>query len=92
MAHRKEEGGWHVWITGSVGAGGEGAGEPKAGDNGGQDEVGLGEASHRLKGFPTICWRSAVFESSDARKEEVRVRDQCLASLGNVEKRSLGEL
>lgn len=59
MAHRKEEGGWHVWITGSVGAGGEGAGEPKAGDNGGQDEVGLGEASpggvsHYLLALPCL--------------------------------------
>lgn len=65
MAHRKEEGGWHIWVTGSLGAG-----EPKAGDKGDQDEVGLGEASHHLEGFPTICWCS--FCLCDSRWRERR--------------------
>lgn len=83
MAHRKEEGGWHVCIRGSVGAG-----EPKAGDKGDQDEMGLGEASHHLEGFPTGA--PSVIPDAGKEARQHGVRDQCLASLDGVEKRGLG--
>lgn len=62
MAHRKEEGGWHVCITGSVGAR-----EPKAGDKGDQDEMDLGKLPITWGG-PTGAPSVSVF--LDAEKEE----------------------
>lgn len=72
MVHRKEEleeGGWHGWITGSVGAGVVGAGEPEAGDEGDQDEVGIEKAFRHLERFSTICGASSVFGILGARTE-----------------------
>lgn len=45
-----------------------GAREPKACDKGDQEEVGLGEASHHLEGFPTGA--ASVFVIPDAGKGE----------------------
>lgn len=45
-----------------------GAREPKARDKGDQEEVGLGEASHHLEGFPTGA--ASVFVIPDAGKGE----------------------
>lgn len=75
MALRKEEleeGGWHGWITGSVGAGGVGAGEPEAGDKGDQEKVGTGSLPATVEGFPTTCSAPSVFGVPGAGKEQTQ--------------------